>query len=150
MKTKFDENVAHDIPVTKNSSEPELPWKLSESELTKIDAAGEDYKVAVTAPPLHVRAIFVALLVAAIFVVILNNMVNMAIDNNDMQIDISKKDRQVSLAQTQLAAVKGEKDALADNSAKMEKRINDLNSQKELYSAVIETLTKKTDDSPTN
>ncbi len=148
MKTKFDENVAHDIPVTKNSSEPELPWKLSESELTKLEAAEEGLKDAVSAPPLHVRAIFVVLLVATIFVVILNNMVNMAIDNNRMQIDISKKEKQVSTVQTQLATVKNEKEALTDNASKMEKRINDLSAQKELYSAVIETLTKKTDDAP--
>ncbi len=148
MKTKFDENVAHDIPLTRNSSEPALPWKLSEGELTKLEAAEDDYKAAVSAPPLHVRAIFVALLVATIFVVILNNMVNMAIDNNEMQLDISKKEKQVYVTQAQLVAARNEKDALADNSVKMEKRITDLNAQKELYGAVIETLTKKTDDAP--
>lgn len=150
MKTKFDENVAHDIPTTKNSSEPALPWKLSEGELAKIETLDENLKEAVTAPPLHVRAIFVVLLVATIFVVILNNMVNMAINNNEMQIDISKRDKQVAMVQAELVTIKNEKEAIADNAEKMEKRMNDLNAQKELYGAVIETLTKKTDDSPVN
>ncbi len=150
MKTKFDDNVAQDIPVTKNSAEPELPWKISESEISGIEATGEDYKAAVTAQPLQVRAIFVILLVLTIFVVILNSIVNVVVDNNEMQLSISKKDKQVSSIQTELEKSASEKAALSDTAVKLEKRVNDLNAQKELYTAVIETLTKKTDDTQAN
>ncbi|MCX5678989.1 MAG: hypothetical protein NTY76_07815 [Candidatus Omnitrophica bacterium] len=150
MKTKFDDNVAQNIPVTKNSAEPELPWKLSESEITRIEATDEEHKSAITAPPLHVRAIFVVLLVLTIFVVILNSVVNMTIDNAEMRLNMSKKEKQVVSIQTALTNAASEKAALSDTAAKLEKRVSDLNAQKELYTAVIETLTKKTDDTQTN
>jgi hypothetical protein len=150
MKTKFDDNVAQNIPVTKNSVEPELPWKLSESEMTRIEATGEKHKDAITAPPLHARAIFVVLLVLTIFVVIMNSIVNMAIDNTEIRLNMSKKEKQVASIETALAAAASEKAALSDTTAKLEKRVSDLNAQKELYTAVIETLTKKTDDTQAN
>lgn len=150
MKTKFDDNVAQNIPVTKNSAEPELPWKLSESEITRIEATDEEHKSAMASPPLHVRAIFVVLLVLAIFVVILNSVVNAIIDNAEMRLNMSKKEKEVASIQAALANAASEKAVLSDAAVKLEKRVNDLNAQKELYTAVIETLTKKTDDAQTN
>lgn len=150
MKTKFDDNVAQNIPVTKNSAEPELPWKLSESEITRIEATDEEHKGAITAPPLHVRAIFVVLLMLAIFVVVLNSMVNVVIDNTEMQLNMSEKAKQVASIQAALANAASEKAVLSDTTVKLEKRVNDLNAQKELYAAVIETLIKKTDDTQAN
>ncbi len=150
MKTKFDDNVAQNIPITKNSAEPELPWKLSDSEINSIEANDENYKTAITAPPLQVRAIFMVLLVAAIFAVILNSIAGVAIDNAEMQSNILNKEKQVTSIQAALEKTALEKEALNDTAVKLEKRVNDLNAQKELYSAVIETLTKKTDDAPVN
>jgi hypothetical protein len=150
MKTKFDDNVAQNIPITKNSAEPELPWKLSDSEINSIEANDENYKTAITAPPMQVRAIFMVLLVAAIFAVILNSIAGVAIDNAEMQLNVSNKEKQVFSIQAALEKTALEKATLSDTAVKLEKRVNDLNAQKELYSAVIETLTKKTDDAPVN
>lgn len=150
MKTKFDDNVAQNIPITKNSAEPELPWKLSDSEINSIEANDENYKATITAPPLQVRAVFMVFLVVAIFAVILNSIVGVVMDNTEMQSDILNKEKQVSSIQAALEKTSLEKAALNDTAEKLEKRVNDLNTQKELYSAVIETLTKKTDDSPIN
>ena len=150
MKTKFDDNVAQNIPITKNSAEPELPWKLSDSEINSIEANDENYKATITAPPLQVRAVFMVLLVVAIFAVILNSIAGVVMDNTEMQSDILNKEKQVSSIQAALEKTSLEKAALNDAAAKLETRVNDLNTQKELYSAVIETLTKKTDDSPIN
>ncbi|MBU0605043.1 MAG: hypothetical protein KKH77_02005 [Candidatus Omnitrophica bacterium] len=150
IKTKFDDNVAQNIPITKNSAEPELPWKLSDSEINSIEANDENYKATITAPPLQVRAVFMVFLVVAIFAVILNSIVGVVMDNTEMQSDILNKEKQVSSIQAALEKTSLEKAALNDTAAKLEKRVNDLNTQKELYSAVIETLTKKTDDSPIN
>ena len=150
MNTKFDDNVAQDIPVTKDSSEPGLPWKISEAEIDRIEAAGQDNRSAMTAPPLQVRAVFVVLLVVAIFVVIMNSMVNVVMDNKQIQLNISSKDRLVASIQTELDKAANQTKVMSDNTEKLEKRINDLSAQKELYTAVIETLTKKTDDTQTN
>lgn len=150
MKTKFDDNVAKDIPITKNSAEPELPWKMTESEIRGIEAAGEEYKAVITAPPLRVRAVFVVLLVLTIFVVIFNSIVGVTMDNAEVRQEISVKDRQVSAIQTALDKTVSEKTVLNDTAVKLEKRVSDLSAQRELYTAVIETLTKKTDDTSAN
>lgn len=151
MKTKFDDTIAHDIPKTKATSEPALPWKLSDEEISEIEATDEEYKTALTAAsPLHVRAIFVVLLIVSIFVAIVNSVVNIAIDNSEMQMRISSKERQVAAIKGALAKASGEKIALNENAVKLERRVNDLTAQKELYTAVIETLTKKTDEPQTS
>lgn len=147
MKTRFDDNVAQKIPRTKDLAEPELPWKLSDGEMSKIEAGDNEARAALTAAsPLHVRAIFVALLVVTIFVVVLNGIVNVAIENSDMQTDILRKEHQVSAAKSELEKAVNEKAVLNENATKLEKRVSDLSAQKELYTAVIETLTKKTDE----
>ena len=150
MKTKFDDNVATDIPVTKSSAEPELPWKLSDSEMGRIESTDENLKANVNSPPLQARAIFVVLLVVAIFFMVLNSIANVIIDNNEMQIRMLKKDREVSSIKTTLEKTSTENAALSDEAVRLEKRVTDLSAQKELYTAVIETLTKKTDDTQAN
>jgi len=150
MKTKFDDNVAQNIPVTKDVPEPSLPWKISESELARIEAKDQNVKAAVKEPPLQVRAVFVVLLVVTIFVVIMNGMVNVAVDNNTMQMDVTSKEVQVARIKKALEKADREKADWNENAARLEKKISDLNAQKELYSAVIETLTKKTDDTLAN
>lgn len=147
MKTKFEENVASEIPKTRPEGEPGLPWKVTEEEMNKVGAADDDYKEVVTgAPPLHARAIFVILLVVSIFVVVLNTVITIAIDNSEMQLAALRKAQQVSTLKGQLQKSASEKAAVSDNASKLEKKVSDLNAQKELYTAVIETLTKKTDE----
>ena len=147
MKTKFEENVASEIPKTRAAGEPELPWKVTDEDLTAVGTVDEDYKAAVAgAPPLQARAIFIILLVVSIFVVVLNMVINIAIDNSEMQLLALKKERQVSTMKGKLQKTEGEKAALNGNAVVLEKKVSDLNAQKELYTAVIETLTKKTDE----
>ena len=147
MKTKFEENVASQIPKTRAAGEPELPWKVTDEDMTAVETADEDYKAAMTGtPPLQARAIFVILLVVSIFVVVLNTVINIAIDNSDMQLLTLKKERQVSTLKGKLQKTEGEKATMSGNAVVLEKKVSDLNAQKELYTAVIETLTKKTDE----
>ena len=49
-----------------------------------------------------------------------------------MQVDLDKAD--------------AEKTALEHNASQLEKRVNDLSAQKELFTAVLESLTKKGDE----
>ncbi|MCM8760671.1 MAG: hypothetical protein NC938_07225 [Candidatus Omnitrophica bacterium] len=147
MKTRFDENVAAEIPKTRSPQEPELPWKVTEEEISKVEGVDEDYKVAISGtPPLHARAIFIVLLVVSIFIAVLNSVISTAIENSEIQLEAIKKERQVSSLKDKLQRIQTEKAILSDNAAKLEKKVNDLNAQKELYASVIETLTKKTDD----
>ena len=147
MKTKFEETVASEIPKTRPEGEPGLPWKVTDEEMDKVGAVDEEYKEVVTgAPPLHARAIFVILLVVSIFVVVMNTVISTAIDNSEMQLAALRKAQQVSTLKGQLQKSASEKAVVSDNASKLEKKVSDLNAQKELYTAVIETLTKKTDE----
>lgn len=147
MKTKFEETVASEIPKTRPEGEPELPWKVTDEEMSKVEAVDEEYKEVVTgAPPLHARAIFVILLFVSIFVVVMNTVIGIAIDNSEMQLAAFRKAQQVSTLKGQLQKSASEKTAVSDNASRLEKKVSDLNAQKELYTAVIETLTKKTDE----
>jgi len=147
MKTKFEENVASEIPKTRSAGEPELPWKVTEEEMDMVAASREQRQEAVAGtPPLQVRAIFVILLVVSIFVAILNTVMNVAIDNSEIQLKAMKNERAVVSLKVELQKTEGEKTALSDAAAKLEKKVSDLSEQKELYTSVIETLTKKTDD----
>ena len=147
MKTKFEETVASEIPKTRPEGEPGLPWKVTDEEMDKVGAVDEEYKEVVTgAPPLHARAIFVILLVVSIFVVVMNTVIGIAIDNSEMQLAALRKAQQVSTLKGQLQKSASEKAVVSDNASKLEKKVSDLNAQKELYTAVIETLTKKTDE----
>ena len=145
-KTKFDDNVAQAIPETRASAEPELPWKLPDSEMSRIEASDGSRTVSVTEPPLRVRAVFVILLVVAIFVFVMNGIMNVAIDNSEMQLDMLRKEQSLSDIKAALVKADDEKAALSEDAARLEQRVIDLNEQKDIYTAVIETLTKKPDD----
>lgn len=147
MKTKFEDNVASHIPNVKDSQEPELPWKVTDEEMAKVESMDEEYRSAITSsPPLQVRPIFLILLVTVIFVVIVNTVINIAIENSEIQTDILRKERQVLTLRGELDKTATEKNVLKLDATKLEKRVSDLNAQKELYTAVIESLTKKTDE----
>lgn len=149
MKTKFDENVAAEIPKTRSGQEPELPWKVTDEEIGKAEAADEEYKEAVDGtPPLHARAIFIILLVISIFIAIVNAVLNIAIENSEIQLEAIRKERRVESLQQELARTESAKTTLSENAAQLERKVSELSEQKELYTSVIETLTKRPDDSP--
>ena len=147
MKTKFDENVASKIPETRDSQEPELPWKITDEEMSKADSQTEEYRAAVTQEaPLQVRGALLILMVVTIFFVIANTVINIYLEKTTMQENVLKQTEKVSVLKTDLEKVASEKVALSENTSRLEKRVSDLSAQKELFTAVIETLTKKADD----
>ena len=145
MKKKFEDNVASQIPRTK-SDEPTLPWKIDEADLAKADSESRDYKdLAQGLPPLKTRPIFLIALVIAIFAAALFMVASIAIENNRIRIGISEKEKEAAVLQVNLDKAAAEKAALEHNASQLEKRVNDLSAQKELFTAVLESLTKKED-----
>lgn len=146
MKEKFEANVAQEIPKTK-LEEPLLPWKLDNDELTKLESTEEDYKsVASGTPPLKTRAVFLILLIVTMFVVTLYMVTDTIIESESMRLEAMTKEKTVAALQANLEKTKVEKSALTENSSKLEKQVSDLNAQKQLFTTVIESLTKKADD----
>ena len=143
MKEKFEANVASEIPKTK-LHEPELPWKLSEDEVGEIGARNDDFKAAISGtPPLKTRAPFLILLVVTIFGITTYLVANAIVENEKIRNNIAKKENELSLVQMNLIRAVAEKDASNKNSVQLEKKINDLTTQKQLFAGIIESLTKK-------
>jgi len=148
MKKKFEDNVASRIPKTK-SEEPALPWKIEESDLAKADSDNQEYKDLVQGtPPLKTRPVFLISLVIAIFAAALFMVASMVTENNRMKIGISEKEKEAAVLQVDLDKAAAEKVALEHNASQLEKRVGDLSAQKELFTAVLESLTKKADEVP--
>ena len=146
MKKKFESNVATEIPKTK-LHEPELPWKITTDDLAEAASRSDDYRSAVAGtPPFKTRAIFLILLVAALFLFTSIVVLNAVVENDLVRQDMLKREKELVLIKTDLQKLAGEKEALTKNSAFLEKKVSDLAAQKELFTSVIESLTKKSDE----
>jgi len=146
MKKKFESNVASEIPKTK-LHEPELPWKITDSDLAEATGKNEAYKAVISGtPPLKTRPIFLIMLVLAIFAITALTMTNIATENKRIQDSIASREKELASIKTNLDKIAVEKDALSKSSAQLEKKVSDLAAQKELFTTVIESLTKKSDE----
>lgn len=147
MKTKFETNVASELPKTRNSQEPGLPWKVSSEELEKAASKDGEYKLAVTGiPPLRVRAIFLALLLGAIFIAVVSLFSTMAIEDEKIRQIAKQKEESIASLQTTLEKINSEKNSLNKAMADLQQKVGELTSQKDLYTAVLESLAKKTEE----
>ena len=135
MKKKFEDNAAHEIPKTK-ANEPDLPWKVSDTDLEEIKSPEKaiDAQIAST-PPLKTRASFLVALVLAVFGIGMYMFATTFMENE-------KKGKELVTIQTSYDKVKIEKNYLDENFSQLEKRVADLSAQKDLYTNVIESLTK--------
>jgi len=145
MKKKFEDNVAGSTPRSKND-EPSLPWKVGEEDLVGMETReGEYEELSNSAAPLATRPVFLVTLVIAIFMAALYMVAVMAVENEGIKLGISAKEKEAAGLQVDLDKIKTEKVALEKSSEQLEKRVGDLSAQKELFTAVLESLTKKND-----
>lgn len=150
MKTKFETNVAQEIPKTRMTQEPGLPWKLNPEDFEKVSAAKDEYNSAFTAAsPLKTRPIFLIILLAVIFVTVIYFTSFVVTDNENTHTAAQKKEVTLSSLQTSLEKINTEKNTLSENIGQLEKRVSELSAQKELFATVIESLTKKGDEPAT-
>ena len=146
MKEKFEANVATEIPKTK-LHEPGLPWKLSEDEVGQIGSRDDGFRATISGtPPLKTRASFLILLVVTIFGITTYLVASAIVENEKIRNNIAKKENELSLVQMNLLRAVAEKDNINKNSVQLEKKINDLTAQKQLFAGIIESLTKKGED----
>jgi len=146
MNKKFEANVASELPKTRRN-EPGLPWKLNADDLNHIDIERDEYRLAASgSPPLKTRGIFLIMLVLAVFGAVSYMVTNAVMENEKMRLSIETAQSKVSALKADLQKVVEEKNAVAQNTNQLEKRVNDLTAQKELFTSVIETLTKKGDE----
>lgn len=146
MKTKFETNVAFEIPKTK-LREPKLPWNVTDEDIKQVKPSREDSESAADgAVPFKTRAIFPIMLLLTIFAILAYLVFDAAVKSNKMQSLIASKEKEASLLRQDFDKIADEKAALGEGRAQLEKRVNELSAQKELFTAVIESLTKKGDE----
>lgn len=149
MKRRFESNIAVDLPKTR-SNEPNLPWKLSDEDLDRLKTGDGARAGEIASPPLRTRAIFPILLVLAIFVLLSQFALDVYLENNNIQQSAqqsaARKEGVIASLQADVAKLAGEKEKLGENASRLEKKIEDLNEQKELFTAALESLTKKNDE----
>ena len=80
-------------------------------------------------------------------------MLDAYLENGDIQQSAARKEGVIARLQADVTKLAGEKDRLAaekdkigENTSRLEKKIEDLNEQKELFTAALESLTKKSDE----
>jgi hypothetical protein len=159
VKKKFEDNVAGEIPNT-GSEEPALPWKIDEEALAKIDSDSPGYsEIERGEPPLKTRPVVLVTLLIAVFATVLVMIAGTATENDRVKISISEKEKEAAALQVDLEKAAAtlqstaekaaeEKAALEKSASKLEQRVNDLSAQKELFTAVLESLVKKEDLPP--
>lgn len=150
VKTKFESNVASELPKTRVSQEPGLPWKVDPSEIASLKSREDELKSTVTgAAPLSARAPFIAAILVAVFFTTLY-FVSAAVTQSRQAINAaSQKEAAVFGLRSDLEKIAGEKKALSATAIQLEKQVRDLSAQKELYATVIESLSRKSDETST-
>jgi len=147
MKSKFESNVASELPKTRLSQEPGLPWKVDPSELSQLKTLEDDFKAATTGvPPLSARAGFLSALLVAVFFTTLYFVSAAVTESRKAQDAARQKDAAVFGLRADLEKIANEKKALSDSAMQLEKQVRDLSAQKELFATVIESLSKKSDE----
>ena len=150
MKSKFESNVASELPKTRIAKEPGLPWKVDPSELADLKSIEDEFKSATTgAPPLKARAIFLAALLVAVFFTTLYFVSAAVTESRKAQAAARQKEAAVFGLRADLEKIADEKKALSENARQLEKQVRDLSAQKELFTTVIESLSKKSDETDT-
>jgi hypothetical protein len=135
------------LPKTRIAREPGLPWKVDPSELSDIKSVEDGVKSATTgAPPLKARAIFLAALLIAVFFTTLYFVSAAVTESRKAQAAAMQKDAAVFGLRADLEKIADEKKALSENAVRLEKQVRDLSAQKELFTTVIESLSRKSDE----
>lgn len=148
MKKKFEDNVAGEIPKTK-SEEPALPWKVEEADLAGMDSREKDYSdLERGEPPFKTRPAVLVILLVAVFASALLILAGITMENDKIKAGISEKEKEAAELQVNLERAAAEKADMEKSASELEKRVSDLSAQKELYTAVLESLVKKEDIPP--
>lgn len=149
MKSKFEANVASELPKTRAFQEPGLPWKVDQDDLAEVKSIEDDFKSATTGiPPLKARAPFLAALLVAVFITTVYYISASVMESENARRAAQQKEAAVSSMRTDLERISSEKKTLDDSKQQLEKQVRDLSSQKELFTTVIESLSKKSDEPP--
>ncbi len=146
MKTKFESNVAAQIPKTRSSHEPQLPWEISKYDIDQNgfleDAAQSlaDEKV-----PFGIRPVFLAVLLIFMFAGTVHLLVRATEENKKVYMNMLKKKKMTALLQSSLEKEVEENDVLRERTTRLEKNLATLNIWNKTFITVIENMSRRVD-----
>ncbi len=150
MKTKFESNVATQIPKTRMAREPRLPWEVRKEDLIGSSFLEErSNDLIATKTLLGTRPVFLAMLLVFIFVSTFSIFLYTAQRNESARMEIERKEETQVLLLSSLEKVVDEKQVLKEKAVQLEKEIEDLNTQNKTFITVIENLSKKDEEAAT-
>ncbi len=123
MEKKFDSNVATQIPKTKMTHEPYLPWNVTQSDL--VGNQFEDFVQ--TAPmgktPLGIKPVYLILIIVSIFLCVLSMFFIMAQSNKKIMAQVQKAEEERILLVEELREASNEANVLKSKVGALEKNI---------------------------
>lgn len=152
MKTKFESNVATQIPKTKMSQEPQLPWDVVRYDTEQDVPPSEDNAKLLTAGRglFGVRPVFLVLMLMCLFAVTAYVFGRAAEDNQRVRAQVQKKEELAASLQKNISTLKVnldqsaiEKDVLEERASRLEEDVSNLETQNKTFITVIENLSKK-------
>lgn len=147
MKTKFESNVATQIPKTKMAYEPQLPWEISNYNSQQSGSLEDTAQsVVIGKVPLGVRPIFLVMLLVVLFVGTICMFVRTTEENEKVRMDILKKEKIALLLQAGLKKAVKEKDVLKKKAVRLEKDLADLGIRNKTFITVIENLSRRVEE----
>lgn len=146
MKTKFETNVATQIPKTRMTQEPNLPWEVRADSRDIVSALEEKLKFETAGQfLLGARPVFLVILLVSIFISTVYAVYNIANEGEKIHISMREKEKALSLLQANLKETVNREEFLKERSLQLERAVADLRADKELFTTVIQDLTKKSE-----
>jgi len=156
MDKKFDSNVATQIPKTKMTHEPRLPWEVTQDDLDGSQFADSGLQTAeLGKTPLGIKPVFLIAMLIFIFVSTLSAFFFMAQISKKAKAEIQKSETQKALLMGNLAEAANKARILKEKNAQLEKSMTvldtqnkDLTEQNKDFMAVIKSLSGNEEGAP--
>jgi len=150
MKTKFEANVATEIPKTRTGNEPRLPWDIRGGDIERAALSGGSFSSLQSAKgPLGIRPVYLIALLMAVFIAIGYTFFTLEEKNKTTLLEIEKKDQTQNVLLGSLKKAVNEKELLNKKTtdlerraAALEKNLTELTEQNKVFVSVIENLSK--------
>lgn len=112
MDKKFDSNVATQIPKTKMTYEPQLPWNVTQSDLVGNQFVDSVQTTPMGKVPLGVKPMYLIMLIALIFLCALSVFIFTAQSNTKVKAQVQRAEEEKALLVDQLKETANEANAL--------------------------------------
>jgi hypothetical protein len=149
MEKKFDSNVATQIPKTRMTHEPRLPWEVTQDDLDGSQFVDSGLQSAsLGKAPFGIKPVALIVILIFIFVATLSAFLFMAQINKKAKAEIEIAEAEKALFISSLKATANEAKALKEKNAQLEKSMTVLDTQNKDFMAVIKNLSGNEEDKP--